>query len=390
MTTPPIALLACMLFLIGAAEVVAGPMMKEMAADLGVAAPTVAWLPSLYALTYALCAPLLGPWSDRLGRRTLLLPGLGGLGLANMVVAATSSMPAAACASALAGLCAAAVQPNALAIVADHARPQDQARQFGQVFAGLMFSFVLTPLLAAGMAAHGSWRLAYAALGLMAWTAALASVRRLPSTPRPAVHAARPYWASLGQALRRDGVAPRLGVSFLWLGLSAGIFAVLGEVLRRQFSLDTAHLGWALGLLGLATVAGSHLVAPVTRMLGNTSRTVWLAVPISMAGTLTLGLISGQWLPALLALLALWAFLYGAAGPCHHTDLTHAAGDLTGTVTSVHASLLNLGIAFVSGWTALSLASQGPTLTMGLLAAVMALAWWLQPRQPPQARQAPR
>ena len=59
--------LALSMFLIGAGEVIASPMMLEMAESFGVNSARVAWLPGSYALTYAslalpggehlLCAP---------------------------------------------------------------------------------------------------------------------------------------------------------------------------------------------------------------------------------------------------------------------------------------------------------------------------------------------
>jgi predicted MFS family arabinose efflux permease len=62
--------LMLVMFLIGAAEVVAGPMMAPMGDSFGVPAARIAWLPASYALVYAAMAPLLGPLSDRRGRST--------------------------------------------------------------------------------------------------------------------------------------------------------------------------------------------------------------------------------------------------------------------------------------------------------------------------------
>jgi predicted MFS family arabinose efflux permease len=63
-----VAPLSLSMFLIGTGEVIASPMMLEMAQTFGVSSARVAWLPGIYALTYASLGPLLGPFSDRFGR----------------------------------------------------------------------------------------------------------------------------------------------------------------------------------------------------------------------------------------------------------------------------------------------------------------------------------
>lgn len=52
MKTTQVATLFCCLFLIGSAEVVAGPMMGAMSADLGVRSSAIAYLPAAYGLAY--------------------------------------------------------------------------------------------------------------------------------------------------------------------------------------------------------------------------------------------------------------------------------------------------------------------------------------------------
>lgn len=65
MKTTQVATLFCCLFLIGSAEVVAGPMMGAMSADLGVRSSAIAYLPAAYGLAYGAFALIAGPLSDR-------------------------------------------------------------------------------------------------------------------------------------------------------------------------------------------------------------------------------------------------------------------------------------------------------------------------------------
>ena len=66
------------LFIIGSAEVVAGPMMTVMGAHFGVPSSRIALLPAAYGLVYAAVALAAGPLADRFGRKQMLTAGLIG------------------------------------------------------------------------------------------------------------------------------------------------------------------------------------------------------------------------------------------------------------------------------------------------------------------------
>ena len=53
MTLGQLSILAAALFLVGSAEVVAGPLMTAMAPDFGVLPAAIAYLPAAYGLAYA-------------------------------------------------------------------------------------------------------------------------------------------------------------------------------------------------------------------------------------------------------------------------------------------------------------------------------------------------
>src|SRR3954469_9060730 len=119
------------MFLIGAAEVMAGPLMGEQGLHFRVSSARIAWLPGSYALVYACLAPFLGPISDRFGRKVLLVPGLFGLGMALSMIALARSFSAALAFSAIAGVSAAAIQPNTLTIINDAIEPRFQLAATG-------------------------------------------------------------------------------------------------------------------------------------------------------------------------------------------------------------------------------------------------------------------
>ncbi|WP_395674900.1 MFS transporter [Inquilinus sp.] len=362
--------LMLVMFLIGGAEVVAGPMMAPMGDSFGVPAARIAWLPASYALVYAAMAPLLGPLSDRLGRKALLLPALVGFGAANAGIALAPAFAVALPCAALAGLSAAAMAPNAVAIVADTVDAPRQPAVMGRILAGLTVSFVLTPAGAALVAARLDWRVAYAAMAVGALLAA-AAVATMP-LKRPEARPRVGIAVSIGAAFRQAGATPRLAATFLWLGVSIGVITVMAEILRRRYGLSIEALGLALGLFGLVTIAGNLLIPAAVRRLGSPSRAVLAGIAGTLAGILVLGVLPPLPAPLAVAAAALWALGYGVAGPTHQAVLAGMAASLRGTTVALTASLVNLGIVVVAFGAGRFFDTLGIEATIGAAAAGVA------------------
>lgn len=333
------------MFLIGTAEVIAGPMMTAMGAHFGVPAARIAWLPASYALVYASLAPFLGPLSDRFGRKALLLPGLVGFSAAAAFIALASSFTYAVAAGAFGGICAAAVQPNALAIINDDVEEEAQPAATGRVFMGLTLSFVVMPVVSALLAARVDWRAAYLLVAAAALVAA-ALVGRMPV--RRAVAKNLGFWRTFREALAIYSVRRRLAASFLWLGLSIGVTTVLAEILRRRFHLQTESAGILVGAFGLATVVGNSLIGRTERLAGSRSRVVVGGIVATLVGCLVVGVLPPLSLPMAALAGVVWALGYGIAGPVHHAGLGQSSRHARGTITALNASSLNLGIVIVA------------------------------------------
>jgi predicted MFS family arabinose efflux permease len=376
----PVVALSLSMFLIGAGEVIASPMMAEMGASFGVSSARVAWLPGTYALTYAALAPLLGPLSDRLGRKALLVPGLFGLGSAVVATALAPSFALACVTSALGGLCAGAVQPNALAIINDAVPEAQQPAVTGKVFLGLTSSFVLVPVLSGWLAAHFSWRVPYFAMGAACFTAAGLVLRvHVP-------HARRGEPARMASAFRSAFAIPfmrrRFVVSFLWLGLCIGLAALLGEILRRRLGLSTQAIGTWTGVFGVSVLAGNLLMERVRLWLGSHRRVLLWGSLGSVAGCVVVAVLPIASLYALLPAGLAWGLGYGMAGPAHHYMVARAGGDYRGTVVAINASILNSGLMAVTLTAGRVLDAMGVEPFVGLLLALQLVGVALVPSLP--------
>lgn len=342
----PVVPLSLSMFLIGTGEVIASPMMLEMARTFEVSSARVAWLPGIYALTYAALGPFLGPFSDRWGRKALLVPGLIGLGVSVTATALAPSFAAACCTSAVGGICAGAIQPNALAIINDSV---DEARQpdvTGKVFLGLTSSFVIVPAVGAFLAAKVDWRVPY---GLMAGAcfvaAALVARLRVQSAVTPASAA---LFSTFRRAFDLPFMRLRFAVSFLWLGICIGLGALFAEALRRRFGLPTQSVGIWTGGFGFAVLLGNLLMDRARRLFGSHFRVLLYGSLATIIGAAMIAVLPPMPVYVLVPAGLAWGLGYGMAGPAHHFMVATSAGDVRGTVVAINASILNSGLMAVA------------------------------------------
>ncbi|WXB16499.1 MFS transporter [Pendulispora albinea] len=343
-----------------------------MSRSLGRSVQEIALFPAVYAILYAVFAPMLGSLSDRFGRKAMLVPALLGFAATMLGVASSRTFQGALIGWALAGICAAVIQPNTLAIVNDVV-PLDKAPvAMGRVLSGLTVSFVVTPVVSSFLATRAHWRIAYVLLAAVALTSSIAILRlQLPRVP--ASQTLSP-WAGVRAALAIRGVGRRLGMTFLWIGSSAGLAAILSETVRRRFGWSDESAGIFAGFFGLCTVLGNAVIGPFVRWFQSRKRMVLSGMVATAAGSALVGLMPAPSLAVPVIGVAIWTLGYGAGGPVHQSVLGHIAGSSRGMVTALNASAINLGIAAVASLTGSLLDRIGVEGVFGMAVGCMLVA----------------
>jgi DHA1 family tetracycline resistance protein-like MFS transporter len=101
---------------------------------------------SLYALMQFIFSPILGIWSDRVGRRPVLLCSLAGAAVDYIFMAIAPTLALLFAGRAIAGITGAS-QAVASAYIADVTAEGDRARRFGQLNAAQGLGFIAGPLI---------------------------------------------------------------------------------------------------------------------------------------------------------------------------------------------------------------------------------------------------
>jgi DHA1 family tetracycline resistance protein-like MFS transporter len=265
---------------------------------------------SLYALMQFLCAPLLGGWSDRIGRKPVLTISLVGAAVNYAVMACLPPLWILFVARAIAGVTGANMSV-AQAYLTDISTPEERAKRFGQLNACMGVGFILGP------AAGGLLREA----GLM-WPFALAAALTVVNLllclfVLPESRAVEPSTEKLNPLAPLTSITAFKGI--IALLLAGGLFAIIGEIggsvwvlyVENRYNWQGMTVGLSLTLFGLFhALAQAFLVGPMTKRLGERGALL-VGVFADMACYVALGLATkGAFIWALIPLLSI-----GGIGP---------------------------------------------------------------------------
>jgi predicted MFS family arabinose efflux permease len=131
------------MFLVGTELFVFSPLLPVLAADYHIA-PSLAGLSvTMFSLAYMVSAPLFGYFSDRIGRRRVLICSLLAFALANILTAGAANLPSLLAVRLFAGAAAAGVSPSIYALVGNAAPPDRRATWLALVVSGLLVSLAI-------------------------------------------------------------------------------------------------------------------------------------------------------------------------------------------------------------------------------------------------------
>ena len=211
------------------------PLLPYLAADFQLSTVVAGWSVAAFSITYTLSAPLLGLFSDRVGRRRVLVCSLLAFAAANLTTASAPNLPSLLGARLFAGVAAAGLSPSVYALVAGAAPADRRATYLGRTVSGLVVSLALGAPTGALTGASFGWRpvfVGFASLSLLlawlnfrVWTDASgvsASHHRQPPSPLPAVVLMRRLTPTVVWSMGLYGVYTYLGAGLSAVGFSTG------------------------------------------------------------------------------------------------------------------------------------------------------------------------
>jgi DHA1 family tetracycline resistance protein-like MFS transporter len=296
----------------------------------------------LYALMQFLFSPVLGMWSDKIGRRPVLLGSLAGATIDYLFMALAPSLSLLFVGRAIAGLTGAS-QAVASAYISDVTSETQRARRFGQLSAFQGLGFIGGPLV--GGLLGDVWLrgpfVAAAVLNGMTFLVTLFLLREparhhLPTEQETSLNPIKPFqWA-----LSIPSLLPLLLIYmvFTLIGqVGATIWVIYGA---DQFAWTPLWIGISIACFGLGhAIAQAFLAGPVAERFGERAALL-VGVASDSVGSVVLGFATRGWIA--FSLMPLFC-LGGLGFPALQSLLTRQAdAQSQGRLQGVLASLLSL------------------------------------------------
>jgi len=203
-----------------------------------------------YSFMQFLASPVLGWFSDRYGRKPVLLCSLIGSAAGYMLMASAVSLATLFAARILAGISGASVG-TASAYIADITPPENRSKRIGLIGAAFGIGFVLGPAIG-GILSHFSVAAPF-------WFAAILSILNAivmwVVLPEPERHAVRQQGrVDLRETLEQAG-SWRLGVItvtyFIGIAGFAIVTVIYAQVSNRRFDLNQSQISYIFVMMGL-------------------------------------------------------------------------------------------------------------------------------------------
>lgn len=288
------------------------PLLPKYASRYGAVGWEIGAAMGVYSLMQLLCAPLWGQWSDRVGRRPVLLISVAGSAVAYALFGVSAQFTGATGfwilvgSRVFAGACGANLGV-ASAYIADVTTPEKRSKGMGMIGMAFGLGFILGPVI-------GSFAFSRFGLSGPGWVASAICasnfllacfVLKESRVPGSATAPRRPRFQQVLHVLALPGVGFLVGIYFLATFAFTSFETTLPLLLDLRLQLDEQHVGYVFAYCGLmgALVQGGG-IGRLVKSFGERSliggSLVVVAVSLALipfAGTLA----------SMLAVLALFA-----------------------------------------------------------------------------------
>lgn len=275
------------------------PLLPLIAKDLGTTAGHAGIIVTTYSLAAAAFALVVGPLSDRVGRKKVLVSGLTVFATASFLTYHVSSFNALVILRAMTGLAAGTLSTSALSFAGDYYPYEQRGRAMGVLSMGYFVAFVVGVPLGSLAAQRLGWQWVFGCLSAGAAVMIGITLLRLPrdSKPHPVHHSHR--MALTQHFLKRDRLAGVVA-AFLTSGGIVGFLTYVGAWLKTTYDMEIEKIGLLFMVSGLAAIIASPLSGWLSDHAGKRNVIIWSNVVLavlfvivarsSLGATLVLGI----------------------------------------------------------------------------------------------------
>jgi MFS transporter, DHA1 family, tetracycline resistance protein len=287
-------------------------------------------------------SPVLGAWSDRFGRRPIILLSCFGLGIDYIVMALAPSLGWLFLGRIISGITASNIS-TAFAYVTDVTPPEKRAKPFGLISAAFGLGFVIGPAVG-GYLGNSNLRAPFWAAAILSLLNSLYGFFVLPESlpkerrAKSAWHMANPL-GSLSLLRSHRELAGLSVVVMLYYLAHNSLPSIWALYTEYRYSWSHGDVGLSLAVVGVcAAVVSGALVGPFVKRFGE-RRSVLTGLTCGTLGFAGFALATRGWIiMSVIPFIALW----GIAAPAIQSLMSRrvdpsSQGKLQGAINSIRA-----------------------------------------------------
>ena len=324
------------------------PLLPFYAQSFGASAFEIGLLGTSFSLMQFLFSPIWGRWSDRVGRKPIILVGLLGSCLSYVTLALATSLPTLFIARIVGGIAGANI-PTAQAYIADVTTPENRAKGMGMVGAAFGLGFIFGPALG-GVLSRISPETPMWCAAALCGANMVAAWFLLPES-RVATASMRTLgrMEAFRHATKKPTLVILLAIYFIVVMAFSGFEATFALFSEARFGYTAASIGFLFAFIGvvLALVQGV-LVGRVVKRIGERRLIPFAITSIAVS----IGMLPFVWnVPGLLVALALLAVGMGFNSPSITSMVSRLSdADDQGGILGLASSLASLGRVAGPAW----------------------------------------
>ncbi|MGE3302939.1 MAG: MFS transporter [Hyphomonadaceae bacterium] len=337
----PLALpaLAAAYFTLGISTMAPIGLIPEMSHDLQVTPGAIAFLLTALAFTYTLIAlPLqmaFGDWD----RKTLVLIGVGGVAVGQVICAIAPNYAVAVFSRMVMAFGCSLIGPMVNAAAASIVPPHRAGQAVGFVLIGTSLSSVIGVPLASLMGQLVGWRYAMAGIAVLCVLIMAAVYYSVPAGS----HGRKTTASAMLSTFKDPVLAPGLAVTFFQMAATFCTTALVGVFLIQYFHVPEHGVPLALLANGIAGIIGTSIAAHLLGRVGH-DRLLRVTLPAVCVVFLILQFPPPPGVIAI-ALFLLWSIVGSTMMGPQGARLVALAGESRNMVLALNAALLQCGIA---------------------------------------------
>jgi DHA1 family multidrug resistance protein-like MFS transporter len=321
------------------------PILPFYVKHFGAGGSAMGGLMATYAVMQFIFAPVWGSLSDQYGRKPILLIGIAGNALAQILFGLSTELWMLFAARILAGMLSSATLPTAMAYISDSTAHHDRSKGMGILGAAMGIGMVLGPGIAGWLGTYSlSWPFFLAALlSLAAFTLALARLpESLPQAEREQTDrkVRGPQVKEMWRALSSP-IGTLLFMAFLLTFGLTNFEAVFGLYANARFASGPGEVGLLLTFVGLVSAVVQGLLTGLATRRWGEVRIVKAALILSAIGFLLM--LQANTIPALIPMMGFFILSNAMLNPSVSSLISQRATIKQGMAMGLNNSFQSLG-----------------------------------------------